>query len=68
MADLGEDGEENEKQKGQRGDFFGGPREGASCAAEYAEEAQQTNRFKEVEKEAKTQQRTQNLKTRYFMR
>lgn len=62
MANLGKNGEKDEKQKGDRGDFFGGAREGASRPFKNAEETQQANGFEEVEEEAKTQKRPQDLK------
>ena len=64
MADLGKDGEQDEKQKGDGSDFFGSAREGASCSTENAQKAQQPNRLQEEEEKAQTQKRPQHLRGR----
>ena len=61
MANLSEDGQQNEKQKAHGGDFLGRARESASGTAEKAQESKQAHRLEEEEEEAKTQQRAQDL-------
>ena len=55
MADLGKNGEKNQKQKGDGRDFFGSAGEGVGGPTENAEVAQQADRLEEEEEEAESQ-------------